>query len=64
MTRKRNTGNQHRSRRRDLIGLLDAARYWLKDRSALHTARGLLQRYHIEYALAPASTRRRWKCGR
>jgi hypothetical protein len=60
---KRNTGNQHASRRRDLLGLLDAARFVL-GRGNVLSARAYLITYRLAYALAPASTRRRWRCGR
>ena len=57
-------GNQHRSRKVDLLALLDAARYALDVHGEVDNARLYLKLYHRQYALAPASTRRRWRCGR
>jgi hypothetical protein len=57
------TGNQHSSRRGDLLFALRLARVALKHGQLL-AARAFLQVYRCKYATAPASTRRRWKCGR
>jgi hypothetical protein len=60
---KRNHGNQHISPRRRLLDVLHLARellHW----GHLELARGRLTAYRNAYAQAPASTRRRWKCGR
>jgi hypothetical protein len=56
-------GNQRTGRRADLLAYLRAARYCLQ-RGMTDGARVVLGRYRAEYAEAPASTRRRWKCGR
>ena len=56
------TGNQHASRKGELLRLLRYSRAMLR----LHNAAGArwyLQRYANERASVPASTRRRWKCG-
>ena len=56
-------GNQHRSEKKRLTDYLCLARellHW----GQVRLARGVLTRYRNAYALAPASTRRRWKCGR
>lgn len=63
MKAKRNTGNQNKSRKSDLLRLL------LRARNSLHfgmtsNARRLLRTFWLQHALAPASTRRRWRCGR
>ena len=55
--------NQYVSRKRDLLNLLDAALIWLNDGEIL-VARSFLEYWRAGYALTPASTRRRWKCGR
>jgi len=57
------TGNQYRSRKAELMNDLIYARLWLKAHS-LDMARFYLNEWRISYALVPASTRRRWKCGR
>ena len=56
-------GNQHNSRKVDLLAFLATA----CDCLAAHDLAGArewmgLYRYH--YSQAPASTRRRWRCGR
>ena len=56
-------GTQHKSLRRYLVDLLAAAEGALRDGKTA-TARFLLCLYRAGYAQAPASTRRRWKCGR
>jgi hypothetical protein len=60
---KRNHGNQHKSRKGDLMAALRGARYWLAHGYG-SGARQALREYRKEYALVPASTKRRWKCGR
>lgn len=57
------TGNQYISRRRWLLGYLKAARAWLAH-GEVSVARGWLAVFRAEYAKVPASTRRRWRCGR
>ena len=55
--------NQYVSRKRDLMLLV----YWAHDHlidGRIDAARGILDAYRRAYALVPASTRRRWKCGR
>jgi len=60
---KRNTGNQHASRKADLMLDLSIARRALEAHD-LFWARKMLATWKREHAKAPASTRRRWKCGR
>lgn len=55
-------GNQHNSRRSTLLALLATARDYL-DLHNVKAAQGWLNLYRQCYATAPASTRRRWKCG-
>jgi len=62
-TSARNTGNQYASRRRELMSLLRLVRDVLSDGYAA-TARELLDIFWRQHAQAPASTRRRWRCGR
>jgi hypothetical protein len=57
------TGNQYASRKRRLLTTLRAARSALASHR-VDTAQWFLSIYHAAYAVAPASTRRRWKCGR
>ena len=57
------SGNQHESLKRDLLGLLDWAREYLR-MGYTADARAFLSRYRERYAEDPASTRRRWACGR
>jgi hypothetical protein len=59
----RPVGNRYQSPRRRLLEMLRLARELLRwGYPAL--ARGRLQAYRNAYALIPASTRRRWRCGR
>lgn len=59
----RNHGNQHVSRKADLLRVLGHARLSLA--GGHHLAAVLyLQQWRGEYRSVPASTRRRWKCGR
>lgn len=60
---KRETGNQHSSLKRALLERLHNARLYLQA-GILSEARVLLEWYRADYAKAPSSTRRRWKCGR
>jgi len=55
--------NQYASPRRTLLWQLDFARQALRDGS-LWLAQDLLKMFRARYATIPASTRRRWKCGR
>jgi hypothetical protein len=60
------TGNQYKSRKAELMDLLVAARKELEYRRGEYI---WWANYHIsawrdQYAIVPASTRRRWKCGR
>jgi hypothetical protein len=57
------TGNQHASRYGDLMYMLRIARSALLTGS-VYAARWWLRRWREGYAQAPASTRRRWKCGK
>lgn len=70
------TGNQHASRKAELIRALHLVRYSLRyaaqsralgfPDAALHhadDARYALMLYRAKYNTAPASTRRRWSCG-
>lgn len=72
------TGNQHASRKADLLKALDCARkavrmaYRIRTSGALgftmadhyrDDARYALTLYRAKYNAAPASTRRRWACG-
>jgi len=57
------TGNQHSSLKQRLLFMLGVARLCLSA-GEVEGARGALARYREVYAAAPASTRRRWKCGR
>lgn len=56
-------GNQHTGRRAGLLALLGVARAALAD-GEVEAARSCLLFYRMGHAQAPASTRRRWKCGR
>ena len=58
-----NHGNQYVSRKRFLLDYLRYARYCI-DARMVEGARIYLAAYQRDYALVPASTRRRWKCGR
>lgn len=55
--------NQHDSRRRDMLALLHTARALLAD-GYLASANACLANWRTLMAAVPASTRRRWKCGR
>ena len=57
------TGNQHKSLRGDLFTILHTAREAIKD-GQFRLARALVDYFWRLHAKAPASTRRRWKCGR
>lgn len=59
----RNHGNQHNSLRRFLLDRLAVARSALVWGDVFY-AQLALAAYRAHYATAPASTRRRWKCGR
>ena len=59
----RNTGNQYVSRKRELMQLLIWSRQWLAKHN-LYIASDLLRQWREAYALVPASTRRRWRCGK
>jgi hypothetical protein len=56
-------GNQHYSRKVDLMDTLGRVRVYLR-LHILEGARFQLAKFWREYAKAPAGTRRRWKCGR
>lgn len=58
----RATGNQYASRKRDLLRLIHAARELLREGSPTG-ARICMDEYRRRYSRAPASTRRRWRCG-
>lgn len=73
------TGNQHVSTKTDLLRALGVARRaiescaFLRGRglgggglyaSSLDDARYMLRLYRVKYDAAPASTRRRWSCGK
>lgn len=55
--------NQHNSRRRALLWCLNTARALLSAGN-LYDARCTLAYFRREFARVPASTRRRWRCGR
>lgn len=55
-------GNQHVSRKTRLLSLLRAARVYLWA-GEVADARALLATFWRRHAKAPASTRRRWRCG-
>ena len=56
-------GNQHQSRKRTLIWFLAMCRYTLHDGN-IRRARAWLEAWRCDYSLVPASTRRRWRCGK
>lgn len=56
-------GNQHVSRKMELLTLLHLARDVL-DGGFVLTARDLLGIWKAKMRSVPASTRRRWRCGR
>ena len=55
--------NQHRSPRKEMMAMLHLARDVLKDGNTW-AAQEVLAYFWQLYSLTPASTRRRWKCGR
>ena len=57
-----NHGNQYVSRKRDLWKIVHWAHDHLID-GRIAAAQGILDVYRRAYALVPASTRRRWRCG-
>lgn len=61
-------GNQHHSRRAELLRVLGWARKALRSgqsrRMRIYLAQSYLALWRTEYERAPASTRRRWRCGR
>lgn len=59
---KRNHGNQHVSLRRTLLAHLHSARRALAAHNP-ELAWLWLWNYRAAYTQAPASTRRRWRCG-
>jgi hypothetical protein len=59
----RNTGNQYGSRKADLLVRLELARLELRT-GRIAAARWSLRQFWAEWAAAPASSRRRWRCGR
>lgn len=67
-----NHGNQHASRKADLLTILNVARSRLRVAAMTHgkqrehlvsDARYALAMFRAKYNAAPASTRRRWACG-
>ena len=56
-------GNQHNSRKVDLWAYICTAHDHLIQ-GEWEAAQAWLAKYRREYAEAPASTRRRWRCGR
>ena len=60
---KRNTGNQYCSRKQTLWGWIHLAHDFLIQ-GEVQAARDALFKYRLAYHFTPASTRRRWKCGR
>ena len=61
--RFREWGNQHRSMKRELLSILHRARAALDQRN-VDMARNCLDYWECLMTNVPASTRRRWKCGR
>jgi len=55
-------GNQYGSRKADLLLDLHYVRFFLQQHDVAY-ARKMLATWRKEHAKAPASTRRRWKCG-
>ena len=55
-------GNQYASRKTNLMDRLDTARSWLSVGAVL-LAQDHIAAFRVQYAKAPASTRRRWRCG-
>jgi hypothetical protein len=60
---KRNTGNQYISVKRRLLNIIAMSRAFLTEGDVV-LARCELEYYRTQYAKVPASTRRRWKCGK
>ena len=56
-------GNQHVSRKRELMKMLYTAHTAINI-GWKSLARDSLEKWRTAYALVPASTKRRWKCGR
>ena len=56
--------NQYVSPKRNLMMKLNMARYALRVAHCTWYAQELLRDFRNYYATIPASTRRRWKCGR
>ena len=56
-------GNQHESRKAEMLGILRNARNYL-DHGMFMTARMCLDYWRELMQEVPASTRRRWRCGR
>lgn len=63
MTTAHHWGNQHASRKAELMAMLLEAR-WLLDRGFQPWVYVLLLRWRTAMQSVPASTRRRWKCGK
>lgn len=55
--------NQYNSRKSDLLDMLHTARDYLES-GLIENARFYLRLYRTAYSLVPASTKRRWRCGR
>jgi len=55
--------NQYNSRKTMLLGILATAHDWLT-LGNLKEARHWLDEWRLHYEEVPASTKRRWKCGR
>ncbi len=55
--------NQYSSRKRDLWRWIELAHDYLIQ-GEIAAAQYFLLRYRMEYTTIPASTRRRWRCGR
>lgn len=55
--------NQYASRKSEMREMLDDIREWLRVGEVKH-ARFLLAVFRLRMEEVPASTRRRWKCGR
>jgi hypothetical protein len=59
----RKTGNQHQSQRGELMAMLHLTRDLISD-GRIRSAQMMLELFWQQHSQAPASTRRRWKCGR
>lgn len=55
-------GNQHTSRKDALLRILHEARDYLA-LGEVDSAQAMLDIWRERYAMTPASTRRRWRCG-